>query len=44
MYLTSLTEYGHYFDERMIRDEFFKVYDTKWVRSSDDFRLLRAAE
>jgi hypothetical protein len=40
----SLCEYGHYFDERVIRDDYFKAYDEKWVRSSNDFSLVGALD
>ncbi|HEX4795139.1 MAG TPA: hypothetical protein VH370_15195 [Humisphaera sp.] len=40
----SLTEYGHYFDEKKIRDQYLAVYDQKWVKSPHDFSLLRTLD
>lgn len=40
----SLTEYGHYFDEQKIRDMYLAPYDRKWVKSPDDFSLLRTLD
>jgi|SRR5579863_5867824 len=40
----SLTEYGHNFDEQVIRDVYFKAYDEKWFRSPEDFSLLRSLD
>jgi hypothetical protein len=40
----SLTEYGHYFDEREIRDIYLAAYDQKWVKSPEDFSLLRVLD
>ena len=36
----SLTEYGYYFDEKIIRQD-LEAYDVKWTKSSDDFSLIR---
>ena len=40
----SLTEYGHYFDEQKIRDIYLAPYDQKWVKSAEDFSLLRTLD
>jgi len=40
----SLTEYGHYFDERMIREEYLATYDRRWAKSPRDFSLLRTLD
>ena len=40
----SLTEYGHYFDEQKIRDIYLASYDRKWVKSPEDFSLLRTLD
>jgi len=40
----SLTEYGHYFDEQMIREHFLSPYDNKWAKSPDDFSLIRTLD
>jgi hypothetical protein len=40
----SLTEYGHYFDEKMIRDLYLAAYDQKWAKSPGDFSLLRTLD
>jgi len=39
----SLTEYGHYFDEKEIRED-LAAYDRKWLKSPDDFSLLRTLD
>jgi hypothetical protein len=40
----SLTEYGHYFDEKKIREIYLAGYDLKWAKSPDDFSLLRTLD
>ena len=40
----SLTEYGQYFDECMIRETYFAAYDEKWALSDEDFSLLRTLD
>lgn len=40
----SLTEYGGFFDERMIREIYSAAYDQKWSRSEDAFSLLRTLD
>lgn len=37
----SLTEYGGYFDERKIREDYLAPYDSKWARSPGSFSLIR---
>ena len=36
----SLTEYGQFFDEQMIRDNYLAVYDRRWAQTPDKFSLL----
>jgi len=40
----SLTEYGHYFDEQVIREMYLAPYDAKWAKKPGDFSLLRTLD
>ena len=40
----SLTEYGHYFDEQVIREMYLATYDKKWAKTPDNFSLLRTLD
>jgi hypothetical protein len=40
----SLTEYGHYFNEKNIREHYLATYDCKWATSPDQFSLLRTLD
>jgi hypothetical protein len=40
----SITEYGRNFDEQRIREQYLAAYDAKWVRSPEDFSLLRTLD
>src|SRR4051794_11442416 len=40
----SLIEYGHYFDEKKIREMYLAAYDEKWAKWPEDFSLLRTID
>jgi hypothetical protein len=40
----SLTEHTFYFDEQRIRDQYLRPYDQKWVKSQNDFCLIRTLD
>ena len=40
----SLTENGHHFDERKIRDNYLATYDREWAATLGSFSLLRTLD